>query len=271
MKPDVEKAIEMHKQGSSMAEIGDTLGKSAAWVCKSFKSVGYKPKRDKYNKFAYTKEQADFVRLHWFNETADWIGTQIGKSGQSVRQWARKNIGKKREQKYLKPVNCGFCNSKFQPKMAGIKFCSYACMGAGKRKYFEQPCLNCGSKFLPVKPESKYCCHECSQEAYKKTHIAIRPYAYGGVNMRSTWEVKFAQWLDQNGLSWDYEPNFFRVLSGKRYAPDFYVPDHGAFYEIKGWMDERSTQKITAFRQEYPEYPLVVLGRPELKNYGVVV
>jgi hypothetical protein len=89
--------------------------------------------------------------------------------------------------------------------------------------------------------------------------------------MRSTWEVKFAQWLDQNGLSWDYEPNFFRVLSGKRYAPDFYVPDHGAFYEIKGWMDERSTQKITAFRQEYPEYPLVVLGRPELKNYGVVV
>jgi len=89
--------------------------------------------------------------------------------------------------------------------------------------------------------------------------------------MRSTWEVKFAQWLDENGLSWDYEPTFFQILNGKRYAPDFYVPAHDAYYEIKGWMDERSTQKIAAFRNEYSEHPLVVLGRPELKYYGVSV
>ncbi len=37
------------------------------------------------------------------------------------------------------------------------------------------------------------------------------------------------------------------------YTPDFYLPEQDTFYEIKGWMDQASAEKIALFRTQYPE------------------
>lgn len=271
MNPLIQEAVAMYSQGMSMKDIGDQLGMSAAWVCKSFKKIDH-PAAPKYrNRFSYTDEQADFVRANWYTQTAKWIGDSIGKDPRSVSQWGRKNVGAKVKKEPIQARPCLHCSVSFKPKNREGMYCSCKCMGAAKRVYEEKPCVNCGTPYMPSKPTMKYCSHECSQEDYKNVPLHVRPYWHAGVNMRSTWEVKFAEHLDSQGVSWSYEPTFFKVLDGKRYAPDFYVPERGVYYEIKGWMDSRSSEKIQAFRDEHPDIPLVVLGKVGLSHFGVRV
>ena len=47
---------------------------------------------------------------------------------------------------------------------------------------------------------------------------------YKGYQMRSSWEVVFAKWLNKNKLEWKYEPKIFQCKTIK-YIPDFYVKD----------------------------------------------
>lgn len=49
-----------------------------------------------------------------------------------------------------------------------------------------------------------------------------RPTVYKGVRMRSRLEASFAQFLDDSGVSWAYEPECFADESGQ-YLPDFKV------------------------------------------------
>lgn len=66
--------------------------------------------------------------------------------------------------------------------------------------------------------------------------------------MRSTWEIKYAEYLDQNKIDWEYEEHKFKYydLNGLAhyYFPDFYFPKTGEFVEIKGYMDDKSRYKI---------------------------
>ena len=67
----------------------------------------------------------------------------------------------------------------------------------------------------------------------KKTNrtIEAKPCEYKGVLMRSKTEAACARWLDENKLSWIYEPEQFR---GKGvYTPDFYLPQIKTMIEVK--------------------------------------
>lgn len=91
-----------------------------------------------------------------------------------------------------------------------------------------------------------------------------------------------------------YEANIYRIfqLEGKRYKreqenifevtfPDGskhnYIIDicdvdglfdePGTYIEIKGYMDDLSLTKINAFRQQYPQHKLIVIGNKYQKNY----
>jgi len=92
---------------------------------------------------------------------------------------------------------------------------------------------------------------------------------YKGVLMRSTWEKKFARACDDRGIIWRYEPVRFD-LGDSTYAPDFYLPELKVFWEVKGWLDSASQEKICRFRKLYPEIPLVVATKPILQLFGAL-
>jgi len=87
-----------------------------------------------------------------------------------------------------------------------------------------------------------------------------------GVKMRSSWELRFAAALDRRGIEWSYEPRRFD-LGEMTYLPDFYVPQFGAYVEIKGWFDPKSQQRIGLFREKHPEIPLIVVNGQVLRQF----
>jgi len=93
-----------------------------------------------------------------------------------------------------------------------------------------------------------------------RTVTRFGQYYYGEnrkVWMRSSYEVKFADWLDKKEIEWEYEPKHFYVgkgpWSGLNYTPDFYLTDHGLYVETKGWLREEDEQKLQEFHKLYPE------------------
>src|SRR3990167_2251521 len=86
---------------------------------------------------------------------------------------------------------------------------------------------------------------------------------YGGVQFRSSYEVRFAKIMDAHGIVWQYEPKRF-YLGTCSYLPDFYLPVLGVFVEVKGYFSEDSQRKIALFRSLHPEHPLVVVMKRTL-------
>jgi len=86
-----------------------------------------------------------------------------------------------------------------------------------------------------------------------------------GHKVKSTWEANYARILKASGIPYEYEPVTFRLKSGS-YTPDFlvYDPVKGEhFVEVKGYMTEKSENKIREFRVRYPDRRLAVIGEAE--------
>lgn len=58
----------------------------------------------------------------------------------------------------------------------------------------------------------------------------------GIINVRSSYEVNWIKFLDENDIEWDYEPAWFRLKSGKFYLPDFRInyKNEIIWLEVKG-------------------------------------
>lgn len=88
---------------------------------------------------------------------------------------------------------------------------------------------------------------------------------------RSRWEANFArylEWLKTTGIikSWKHEPKTFwfkKIQRGVRsYKPDFmavYKDGSKKWFEVKGWMDPRSSTKLKRMAKYYPEVNLLVI------------
>jgi len=81
---------------------------------------------------------------------------------------------------------------------------------------------------------------------------------YKGISFKSTWEAEFAKELDEEKLTWSYEPKKFLLSNGKTYLPDFYVYDFDRYYEIKGFWWPKALAKFNLFLDEYPEIEIEV-------------
>jgi len=91
----------------------------------------------------------------------------------------------------------------------------------------------------------------------------------GTVWMRSSWEVAVAHRFDRDGLSWEYEPETFRLDEHTRYTPDFKVdlgPLGDLWVEVKGEFFGRSEDKVAAFRAT--GRPLYLVGKDNFKQYS---
>jgi hypothetical protein len=56
---------------------------------------------------------------------------------------------------------------------------------------------------------------------------------YNGIIFRSKMEAKWAFFMDEIGIKYDYEPETFDLGEGVYYIPDFYLPEIDGFLEIK--------------------------------------
>lgn len=82
---------------------------------------------------------------------------------------------------------------------------------------------------------------------------------YKGVSLDSSWELKVALSLDEHGIRWD-RPKYFRLKDGRRYTPDFYLPDFEIYLDPKayrkGYLEQ--VQKIEIFEQDYDTRCLIL-------------
>lgn len=75
-------------------------------------------------------------------------------------------------------------------------------------------------------------------------------------NVRSSWEEEIAIQLTENDIQYVYEEEF--ELSVGSYYADFVLDEF--VIEVKGFANERSIKKATAFIEECPEWTYVVVG-----------
>jgi len=107
-------------------------------------------------------------------------------------------------------------------------------------------CVQCKKRFAISKyrdniGKGKFCSPACKYEyrslnpdSFKKKYKFT--YTNGGVvMMRSSWEVKFAVFLEKLGIEFEYEKHSI-VTSYGRYYPDFYIPYDKSFAEVKGYF-----------------------------------
>lgn len=77
-----------------------------------------------------------------------------------------------------------------------------------------------------------------SQRIMKATRWHGDRYKYNDISFRSTWEVKFAKWLDSEGINFEYEKVKVKYFDPEKqqdrvYYPDFYLPEYNLCIEIK--------------------------------------
>ena len=97
---------------------------------------------------------------------------------------------------------------------------------------------------------------------------------YNDIWFRSGWEVKVTEYLDKMNISWLYEPHVFvLVIDGKEttYCPDFFLPEFGIYYEVKGWNPSgiNNTVKVFAAREQH-NLNITVFDYKLLKRLGVI-
>lgn len=78
---------------------------------------------------------------------------------------------------------------------------------------------------------------------------------YNGYKFRSRLEARWAVFFDMLKVRYHYEPEGYVLDDGKKYLPDFYLPDWCAYVEIKGqWpLPEEESRKLLTFAQQAAE------------------
>ncbi len=117
-------------------------------------------------------------------------------------------------------------------------------------------------------------CHSCVSKGNKsywfgKPCLNNKRIQYEGISMRSSWEVKFAYFLDCSGIKWKYEPKRF-YMDNYTYCPDFYIPEWNLYIEIKGWWRDNAKKKFDLFRKKYTKDSIKLLMQKELQELGVL-
>ena len=88
--------------------------------------------------------------------------------------------------------------------------------------------------------------------------------------MRSSWEIKFAEYLDRNKIKWGYEIKPFSINDNETYTPDFYLIDDNKYIEIKGWWREDAKIKYDKFIEKYKDINIEIYDNKKLKEIGVL-
>lgn len=94
----------------------------------------------------------------------------------------------------------------------------------------------------------------------------------GKVHYQSGYERKFMEWMDVHQIDWIKCKERFPYIAGDgkvhKYNPDFYLPSHKLYVEVKGMVRMNDPAKFEAFPSDKN---LVLLGYEDLKKLGLDV
>lgn len=88
----------------------------------------------------------------------------------------------------------------------------------------------------------------------------------GNVWVRSSWEVKAADYLTFLGLDWFYEYSWLKV-NDFNYLPDFFIPNLNLYIEIKGRKKKSDMKKFSAAKEIYN---VILWDREVLFKLGLI-
>ena len=101
------------------------------------------------------------------------------------------------------------------------------------------------------------------------TYSDVKKIRYKDIKFDSSWEVKYAQWLDANNIPWERCKSRFAYTYNnvkKHYTPDFYLHTLDEYIEIKGYETEKDHAKWNQFPSNCK---LTVLRESDLRKIGV--
>jgi len=75
---------------------------------------------------------------------------------------------------------------------------------------------------------------------------------YAGRRFRSRTEARWAVYFDAMGIPWEYEPQGYE-WDGRRYLPDFLLPECGTWVEVKGAAEALDTSLMEEAVWRLPE------------------
>jgi len=98
---------------------------------------------------------------------------------------------------------------------------------------------------------------------------------YKGYRFRSRLEARWAVFLDQLGIGWEYEKEGIELSSGQRYLPDFWVPCPRYFSKESGyWLEIKATepteneqQKCFTLAKDTGHIVLLAYGSPTNEQF----
>lgn len=210
-------------------------------------------------------------------------------------------LKKERVEKYmLNPNQCLVCNQIINYDRKNNKFCSHSCSASftnrnrDKTIYIKSATtLKITLKLKPpknFKKESKisFCliCNKliknkhiksCSKECRVKLLSLVLRGKTGGstkqfikvndsfgttVSLDSSWELILSEDLNKNKIKWT-RPNAFLLSNGRKYTPDFYLPDYNIYLDPKAYRKGYLLQleKIKLFEKEFNTICLVISSR----------
>jgi len=88
------------------------------------------------------------------------------------------------------------------------------------------------------------------------------------VTLRGTWEVKVAEWLDKNSVTWtkDIFLKYKKDNVKKTYVPDFYIPSANVILEVKGFYSDYDKEKMLLLKDQHKQINFVMLFEKEIKS-----
>lgn len=87
---------------------------------------------------------------------------------------------------------------------------------------------------------------------------------YNGYSFRSRTEAKWAYVFDKLNIKYLYENEGYELENGDWYLPDFYLPNHGFFIEIKGANPNQTELDKCSFLANGLSKPVVMaIGNPD--------
>jgi hypothetical protein len=149
---------------------------------------------------------------------------------------------------------CRFCNESF-----GSKLCSHTplCFQNPKRNQNldNRKKASTGRRGSPLSEEHKEKLSRRIQEKVQEGtwHLSFsksRTHEYKGIKLHGMWEVKYAKFLDEQGIKWRRPTEKFKYsFEGKDsyYTPDFFLIEQNLYIEIKGYKVLRDEAKWSQF------------------------
>ena len=90
--------------------------------------------------------------------------------------------------------------------------------------------------------------------------------------VRSSWEANFCRILNYLNIRYEYEKYCFKLLDGRTYTPDFFIPSKNVFYEIKGYANN---DKHLKFKEQYLDKKIIIVNEKYynklMRRYGTKI